>query len=79
MIRVGQQATFPKLLFLENRMKVERLIEEGLQSSGDGMETGVEVKWGNESLHLRGHKVGVRDGPGTSADRQALIQTESES
>ena len=30
MIRAGQKATFPKLLFIENRMKIERLIEEGL-------------------------------------------------
>ncbi|KAL9585020.1 MAG: hypothetical protein Q9212_001772 [Teloschistes hypoglaucus] len=30
MIRAGQRSTFPKLLFIENRMKIERLIEEGL-------------------------------------------------
>ena len=31
MILAGQQSTWPKLLFIENRMKVERLIEEGLK------------------------------------------------
>ena len=76
MIRVGQQATFPRLLFLANRMKVERLIEEGLQAVNTVQ--GVEAKWGNESLHLRGQKVGVRDGPGISTDRNALTLTESE-
>lgn len=30
MLLVGQQSTFPKLLFIENRMKIERLIAEGL-------------------------------------------------
>ena len=79
MIRVGQQATFPKLLFLENRLKVERLIEEGLQSSGEDIEADVEVKWGNESLHLRGHKVGVRSALNSIADRKVFAQPESES
>ena len=79
MIMVGQRATFPKLLFLENRLKIERLIEEGLQSSRKDIEADVEVKWGNESLHLRGRKVGVRYGPNTSADKEALTQPESES
>lgn len=30
MLQVGQQSTFPKLLFIANRMKIERLIEKGL-------------------------------------------------
>ena len=30
MLLVGQQSTFPKLLFIENRMRIERLIERGL-------------------------------------------------
>ena len=37
MLLVGQQSTFPKLLFIENRMKIERLIEEGLLFGGSGM------------------------------------------
>lgn len=36
MLLVGQQSTFPKLLFIENRMKIERLIEEGLLLGGSG-------------------------------------------
>ncbi|KAL8842433.1 MAG: hypothetical protein Q9170_000561 [Blastenia crenularia] len=31
----GQRSTFPKLLFIENRMKIERLIEGGLLFAGD--------------------------------------------
>ena len=34
MIAVGEQATWPKILFIANRMATERLIEEGLRSSG---------------------------------------------
>ena len=36
MLLVGQQSTFPKLLFIENRMRIERLIEEGLVIGGLG-------------------------------------------
>ena len=36
MLLIGQQSTFPKLLFIENRMKIERLIEEGLLLGGSG-------------------------------------------
>ncbi len=38
MLLVGQQSTFPKLLFIANRMKIERLIEEGLLLGGSGKE-----------------------------------------
>ncbi|KAL8729848.1 MAG: hypothetical protein Q9166_004489 [cf. Caloplaca sp. 2 TL-2023] len=47
MIRAGQRSTFPKLLFIENRMKIERLIEEGLllaQNRGSS----------NDSPHMHG-------------------------
>jgi len=33
MIQVGQQSTFPRLMFIANRMKIERLIESGLSAS----------------------------------------------
>lgn len=33
MLHVGQHSTFPKLLFIANRMKIERLIDEGLTLS----------------------------------------------
>lgn len=42
MMLAGQQSTWPKILFIENRMKLEKVIEEGL-SLGPG-----------ESLHQDG-------------------------
>ena len=44
MLRVGQSGTFPKLLFVANRMKIERLIETGLLL-GDS---------NRHSMHLQG-------------------------
>ena len=44
MIQAGQSSTFPKILFITNRMKVERLVEQGLLLGGSG----------RESMHLRG-------------------------
>ena len=55
MIRAGQQSTFSKLLFIENRMKIETLIEEGLllgefgKADAEGMVAG-----DRRSMHLRG-------------------------
>ena len=56
MLFVGQQSTFPKLLFIENRMRIERLIEEGLLLGGSGkadME-GMAIK-DRKMMHMRGH------------------------
>ena len=36
MLIAGQQSTFPKILFVANRMKIERLVEEGLRLGGSG-------------------------------------------
>jgi len=45
MIHAGQQSTFSKLLFIQNRRKIERLIERGLVAGhGEGAE--------RESFHL---------------------------
>jgi predicted acylesterase/phospholipase RssA len=46
MLQVGQQSTFPKLLFIANRMKIERLVEEGLLLGMAGSRKG--------SMSLRG-------------------------
>ena len=35
MIFAGRQSTWPKLLFIKNRMKIERLIDEGLLLASD--------------------------------------------
>lgn len=55
MLLVGQQSTFPKLLFIENRMKIERLIEEGLLLGGSGKEDmeGMATR-DRDSMHMRG-------------------------
>ncbi|KAG8526896.1 uncharacterized protein KY384_008325 [Bacidia gigantensis] len=36
MIRAGEQSTWPKILFIENRMKIERLISKGLSNTSKG-------------------------------------------
>jgi hypothetical protein len=78
MIRVGQQATFPKLLFLANRMKVERLIEHGLEFNGKGTGVEEERNWGNNSLHLRGQKIGLREGTHNSIHKKSNPQSQDE-
>ncbi|KAL8999701.1 MAG: hypothetical protein Q9169_001518 [Polycauliona sp. 2 TL-2023] len=53
MIQAGQRSTFPKLLFIENRMKIERLIEEGLLLGRDhGFSS--DMRRGNDSPHMQG-------------------------
>lgn len=58
MLRVGQQSTFPKLLFITNRMKIERLIEQGLLlgERGNSGDKGTTMR-DEESLHLRGQAI----------------------
>ena len=52
MLQVGQQSTFPKLLFIANRIKIERLVEQGLLLGRQGSETG---DGGDaDSMHLHG-------------------------
>ncbi|KAL8653512.1 MAG: hypothetical protein Q9226_003820 [Calogaya cf. arnoldii] len=53
MIQVGQRSTFPKLLFIENRMKIERLIEEGLLLADDRASPN-NMRRGNDSPHMHG-------------------------
>ena len=40
MLHVGQQSAFPKLKFLANRMKVERMIESGRRDTRGSMRRG---------------------------------------
>ena len=40
MIRVGEKSAFPRLLFIRNRMKIERLIEEGLLLGNNNQQVG---------------------------------------
>ncbi|KAL8722921.1 MAG: hypothetical protein Q9225_000691 [Loekoesia sp. 1 TL-2023] len=61
MIRAGQRSAFPKLLFLENRTKIERLVEGGLLLPG---EEGVNDRSGrgNDSPHMHGHPLRILAG-----------------
>lgn len=73
MLQVGQRSTFPKLLFIANRMKIERLIEQGLllgeRGKVDGEGTAMRD---DESHHLRGQA--IRDHAATSsADEQPTV------
>ena len=71
MIRAGMQSAYPKLLFIQNRMKIERLIEEGLLLGRGSQTNGSAVprrfSASEESLHLRGRAMRL-DGGGSSAD-----------
>lgn len=71
MLLVGQQSTFPKLLFIENRMKIERLIEEGLLLGGSGradME-GVATR-DRESMHMHGQAMRSSAEPSTEDEEE---------
>ena len=58
MIQVGQQSTFPKLLFIANRMKIERLVEQGLLLGREYAPKDYELLIGDdESLHLHGQAI----------------------
>ncbi|KAL8902100.1 MAG: hypothetical protein Q9192_000167 [Flavoplaca navasiana] len=76
MIRAGQRSTFPKLLFIENRMKIERLIEEGLLLGKDRVSPS-DMRRGNDSPHMHGQALrnsvdsGVRR---SSTDDLALLK-----
>ena len=56
MLLAGEQSTWPKLLFIANRMKIERLIQEGLLIGGANSSDsqGTTVQGGRESMHLHG-------------------------
>jgi predicted acylesterase/phospholipase RssA len=49
MLQAGQQSTFPKLLFIANRMKIERIIEKGLLMGQDSER--------HTSMHLHGQEL----------------------
>lgn len=74
MLEVGQQSTFPKLLFIENRMKIERLIEEGLLlGQGANSEEAERMIKVDESLRLRGQTL-PNDTDTSSTDERSSRQ-----
>ncbi|KAL8952467.1 MAG: hypothetical protein Q9222_001629 [Ikaeria aurantiellina] len=56
MMQAGQQSTFPKLLFIENRMKIERLIEKGLLVPNNGA-SGNDGGGSDRPSHTHGQQV----------------------
>ncbi|KAL8660958.1 MAG: hypothetical protein Q9202_006028 [Teloschistes flavicans] len=56
MFRAGQRSTFPKLLFIENRMKIERLIEKGLLHGKHRRSSDASNQRGDPP-HMRGQAV----------------------
>ena len=80
MLLVGQQSTFPKLLFIENRMKIERIIEEGLLLGGSG-EADVEgmATRDRESMHMHGQVMRGSAEPSTEdEDERSCLKQEDE-
>lgn len=71
MLKVGQQSTFPKILFIENRMKIERLIEEGLLLGRQSDDTEKAIRL-DKIPYLHG-QTGVDDVESSSTDEQPLI------
>lgn len=63
MLHVGQQSAFPKLQFLANRMKVERMVERGRRETR-GM--GVERRGSIESFLSEDEMRGLLRGEGES-------------
>ncbi|KAL7626714.1 hypothetical protein AAE478_003488 [Parahypoxylon ruwenzoriense] len=71
MIHEGQQSAFPKLKFISNRLKVERLIEEGRQLTLSGVRRGsIESIIDEKDLQslLRGSSSGTTDDDTTEPD-----------
>ncbi|MCJ1314361.1 hypothetical protein MMC25_008043 [Agyrium rufum] len=64
MIAVGQLSCFPKLVFVSNRMKVERLIESGMLLGQRGNEN-IDDR---ASLHLKGQHMRDENGETTDED-----------
>lgn len=74
MLLVGQQSTFPKLLFIANRMKIERLINEGLIYSRQDQEPSIKAttpSWDNEKLDLRGEDARYKVEPNPTDESRA--------
>ena len=73
MMKEGQSTTFPKLLFIANRTKIERLIEQGLLMGKSGKDSP-----GRDSLHLDGQiRRNIRSEETPEYDNAVLKETSS--
>ncbi|KAL8792965.1 MAG: hypothetical protein Q9195_004462 [Heterodermia aff. obscurata] len=87
MIMAGMRSTWPKVLFVQNRIKIERLIEEGLllgrgepsKPNGDGSGgSRARHRYSGDSLHLHGRAMRLDAGTGSSADDANTTDTSVE-
>ena len=86
MMRAGMQSAFPKLLFIQNRMKIERLIEEGLllgrhtARKVDSKAVNGDDVADDESLHLHGHAMRLdaeeEEGSSTADERDGEAEAD---
>ncbi|KAL9120511.1 MAG: hypothetical protein Q9187_002935 [Circinaria calcarea] len=77
MLQVGQQSTFPKLLFIANRIKIERLVEQGLLLGRRGSATG---NGGDaDSMHVQGQAMrGLVEEEDTDEEDERLIWSDAD-
>ncbi|KAF7948412.1 uncharacterized protein EAE97_003823 [Botrytis byssoidea] len=73
MLHVGQQSAFPKLMFVANRLKVERIIESGRRATRQGVRRG-----SIESILSEDDIKGLLLGSGTGSDAEGETATEYE-
>lgn len=76
MIHEGQQSAFPKLKFVENRLKIERMVERGRREASAGGGGGRRGSWGSEE-ELRALLL-ERTGPMGAAGGGSTTGTEAE-
>ena len=70
MLLVGQQSAWPKVLFIRNRLRIERLVEEGLLFGEDGRRDSKDAK-GRMSMHLHGQTLRSKEKPTSKNEVEA--------
>jgi hypothetical protein len=79
MLHVGQQSCFPKLKFIANRMKVERMIERGRRETRVGVRRGsIESILSEDDMRslLRKNDADVASATGTDDDTDAVTTSD---
>ena len=79
MLHVGQQSCFPKLKFIANRMKVERMIERGRRETRVGVRRGsIESILSEDDMRslLRKNETDVASATGTEDDTDAATSAD---
>lgn len=74
MLHVGQHSTFPKLLFIANRMRIERLIDQGLILSRQAQQSPINTlstSRDDDNLHLRGQDIEYQADSSSTDEPQA--------